>query len=185
MMVGMKYQDHVYIAVDNKNTGLIGLSQDDLSHPENLHIWSPREHTIIAGHDSSRATDLLRYENLFDEVINTKTLQLFTADKMKEILKEYDQFEDNSLNGQYLFAHKNQLFNMDRQMLVTEYRYYRAVGEASQVMISYLHKTKNSDMDPISRLKEGFKMCCSYTHQSLFPIFVMNTKDLVILTINE
>jgi len=185
MIVGLKYQGHVYLAVDNQNSNLIGLSKKDLSNPNNLKLWSPREHTIIASNDESRAIDLLRYENLFDECIDTKTLQLFTADKIRDILKKYDKFKDKTLNGQYLFAYKDKLYNMDLQTLVTEYKYYRALGEASQAMISYLHKTKNSDMDPINRLKEGFKICGSYTHKMLFPIYVMNTKDQLIHIIFE
>lgn len=178
MIVALKSQDVVYIAVDYLNTPIIGYDQSDILNTNNLSMWMPRKYTIIASTADFRTQDLMRFDDLLAQEINLKTLQLETVNKMKQILKDYGLLEKNMLPGEFMIASRHKIFDIDYHGLVTEYQYYRALGQSSQVMIAYLHKTKNTMMDPFERIRRGFELCEAYSKTLCFPICVMNTSNM-------
>jgi hypothetical protein len=177
LIVALKSHDNVFVAVDYVNSPLIGYSQSDILNPSNLPMWIPRMHTIMASTVDFRSQDLIRFQDHFAQSITLKSLQLETVVKMKKILDEYAHLNNKVFTGEFMIAHQNKIYDIDSHGLVTEYQYYRALGHLSQVMSAYLHKTRNSAMDPLSRIKKGFEICENYTKTSSFPICVLNTSS--------
>ena len=193
VVVAIKENGNVYIGADSQSTK--GSTRITLRNPNNYKIWKVinSNNTLMASVGSARDANVIRvvpgivddYDEFYNRVDYKFVVKYVAPNIVKELKKagflkndDYLEFMDSA----YLFAYRDKLFLIDRDLCVLEIDDYVAIGSGSSEAIGSLLSTEGED--PRTRIIKAIKASAANDIYVDYPIIITdtNTTEFEIIT---
>ena len=185
-MIVLKKDDTVYIATSSWNFRDVTSRRGGPVIADNLCIWHPqgRKNRLIATTFSSRYADSIRYEKIFPDHPDVKTLVTKTYPHLMDICDTYGLCGDGETPMYTVFAEGGKAFAVYPNGFVYEIEdmFSKCFGEDSAVYAAY--EMLGGD-DPKAFFRAAYKAVSEIAGMRLFPLAMLNTKNNKIEIIKE
>ena len=193
VVVAIKENGNIFIGADSQSTK--GSTRITLRNPNNYKIWKVinSNNTLMASVGSARDANIIRvvpgivddYDEFYNRVDYKFVVKYVAPNIVKELKKagflrndDYLEFMDSA----YLFAYRDKLFLIDRDLCVLEIDDYVAIGSGSSEAIGSLLSTEGED--PRTRIIKAIKASVANDIYVDYPIIITdtNTTEFEIIT---
>ena len=185
VVVAIKEGKKIYMGADSQSTR--GNTRITLRNPNNFKIWKviDSNNCLMASVGNARDANVIRlvpgivdeYDE-FTKRVNYKFVVKFIVPNLVRELKKAGFIKDESyieyINSAFLFAYKDKLFLIDRDLCVLEINDYVAIGSGSPEAIGSLLSTEGED--PKTRIIKAIKASAANDIYVDYPIILSDTE---------
>lgn len=184
-MIVLKHNGLVYIAISQCFHRSSEAVRNGKPNAEDLKAYHPkrRKNQLIATNGISFITEPLRYEDIFPEELNMKSLVLDLFPNLCKINKFFGQGDGFLSTVDMVFAQDSDAFVLFRDGTCLEIEDIFACGINSDTAIALYDSEKIED--PNDFFKKAFTVQEELYGSIMFPIAVLNTGSNKISTINR
>jgi len=185
VVVAIKEGKKIYMGADSQSTK--GNTRITLRNPNNFKIWRviDSNNTLMASVGAARDANVIRLvPGIVDEYdefakrVNYKFVVKYIVPNLVRELKKAGFIKDESyieyINSAFLFAYKDKLFLIDRDLCVLEINDYVAIGSGSPEAIGSLLSTEGED--PKARIVKAIKASAANDIYVDYPIILTDTE---------
>jgi len=185
VVVAIKEGKKIYMGADSQSTK--GNTRITLRNPNNFKIWKviDSNNTLMASVGAARDANVIRLvPGIVDEYdefakrVNYKFVVRYIVPNLVRELKKAGFIKDENyiefINSAFLFAYKDKLFLIDRDLCVLEINDYVAIGSGSPEAIGSLLSTEGED--PKTRIIKAIKASAANDIYVDYPIILSDTE---------
>jgi hypothetical protein len=176
-MIIIKKDGVVYFCESYYNAFYLATHADFINHEENRHIIrdTSRAHRLTLIDAPGRATDLLRYSDIFPARLTPQSLLRQTYPKLVSIFEPFGFSNDKDVPFDIAFAKGDKCYVMRRGGVIDELEEFYPLCLARDAAVGEYIRKKD---EPIYRLVQSiYREIESCSSKIQFPVVVMNTRD--------
>ena len=194
VVVAIKDGNKVYMGADSQST--LGSTRITLRNPNNYKIWKvvDSNNCLMASVGNKRDANIIRLiPGLVDEYdefskrVNYKFVVKYIVPCIVKELKKAGFIKDEAyidcINSEYLFAYKDKLFSIGRDLCVLEINDYVTIGSGSPEAVGSLLSTEGED--PKTRIIKAIKASAANDIYVDYPIILTDTESTKFDVITE